>query len=219
MKLAIVERIASFKNDDPFNEKYYLVNQFKKIFDDLDVLLIPVVSEKHLSEICQMCDGLVLTGSGNDVYPEYYNEDRIKEKEYFYDEYPLVKNITKLFADEHKPIIGICAGMQELNVIFGGTLNQRIENHKLLDHSKHRVKIAEDSFLNQVYNKEEIEVNSYHMQSVKDVAPGFKVTAISSKDGIIEAIEKDNIIGVQWHPEVLYDIKLFESFVGKYLNK
>ena len=75
-----------------------------------------------------------------------------------------------------------------------------------------------NSFLYETYNNDLIEVNSYHKQAIKDLAPGFKITAIS-EDGIIEGIEKDNIVAVQWHPEVVYDIKIFKSFITKFITK
>ena len=216
MKLAIIERIENEDKDKPFNKRYYLDNWFRKIFDELDILLIPVISEKNLEEISNICDGLVVTGSANDVYPKYYGEEPIKE--YKFDEYGLVKNIVELFSKDGKPILGICAGIQEINVIFGGTLYQQIPNHYLGDQSQHKVKINNNSFLYDVYKEDLIEVNSYHKQAVKDLAPGFKITAMS-EDGIIEGIEKNNIIAVQWHPEVLCDMKLFNKFIEKFLKK
>lgn len=215
-KIAIIERIENYEEGRPFGKRYILNSSFKDIADELDILLIPVVSEKNLDEICDMCDGLILTGSKNDVYPSYYGQEPIIEKVYGeFDEYPLVREIVKLFSAQNKPILGICAGIQELNVIFGGTLNQLIPNHNLSDGSKHKVKLSKSSFLHQVYNNDYIEVNSYHKQSVKDIAPDFNITAISD-DGIIEGIEKDNIIGIQWHPETLHDIKLFKEFLNMY---
>lgn len=217
-KIAIIQRIEYYEEGRPFDKRYILNSSFKEIFDELEILLIPVVSEKNLDEICNMCDGLILTGSRNIVHPKYYNQTPIQGKNYDgFDEYSLVKNIVELFSSQHKPILGICAGIQELNVIFGGSLNQLIPNHNLIDKSKHKAKIDKNSFLYKVYNNDSIEINSYHLQSVKDLAPGFKITAVS-EDGIIEGIEKDNIIGVQWHPEALYDIELFKKFVNTYIN-
>ena len=214
MKIAITQRIENYEEDKPFNKRYYLKTSFRKIFDELGILLIPVISEKNLEKICDMCDGLVVTGSSNNVHPKYYGEEPIESKEYKYDEYPLVKNVVKLFEKNNKPILGICEGIQEINVIFGGTLYQKIPNHNLKEYSKHNVKLNNDSFLYKVYKENLIEVNSYHEQAIKDLAPNFKVTAIS-EDGIIEGIEKNNIIAVQWNPETLYDIKLFKSFIEK----
>lgn len=96
----------------------------------------------------------------------------------------------------NKPILGICAGIQEINVIFGGTLHQQIPNHYLRDNSKHEIHIMNDSFLYEVYKSNFMEVNSYHKQAIKNLAPNFKITAISA-DGIIEGIERDNIVAVQ----------------------
>ncbi len=216
MKLAIIERIENDEKDNPFNQRYCLDNWFRKIFDELGILLIPVISEKHLDEIVDMCDGLIVTGSANDVHPKYYGEEPIKE--YKFDEYGLVKNIVELFSNDNKPILGICAGIQEINVIFGGTLHQLIPNHHLRDGSKHKIKIMNNSFLHEVYKSNIIEVNSYHKQAIKELAPNFNITAIS-EDGIIEGIEKDNIVAVQWHPEVLNDIKIFKEFIDKYFSK
>lgn len=212
MKIAIIERIKNEETSTPFNKTYYLSNYFQEIFEKYDILWIPIVSEKVSEEICEMCDGLLVTGSDNDVYPKYYNEEEIEGKEYKFDEFPTVKKAVELFAKNNKPILGICAGIQEINVVFGGSLNQLIENHNLKDQSKHKIEIKKDSILYDIYKKESMEVNSYHKQSVKDVAPGFKVGAVST-DGIIEGIEKDNILAVQWHPEVLDDMKLFEKFI------
>lgn len=217
MKIAIIERIENYEKDEPFNKRYYLDNSFRKIFDELDILLIPVISEKNLDEIVNICDGLVVTGSANDVHPKYYGEEPTKE--YKFDEYGLVKSIVELFYNANKPILGICAGIQEINVIFGGTLYQQIPNHYLRDNSKHNVKLTKNTFLYEVYDKKKnIEVNSYHKQAIKDLAPEFKITAIS-EDGIIEGIEKENVFAVQWHPEVLEDIKLFSMFIDKIKNR
>lgn len=215
VKIAIIGRLKNYEKEEPFNKRYYIDNSYREIFDKLEILLIPVISEKNLNEICEMCDGLIVTGSSNDVHPKYYKEEPIKE--YKFDEYPLVRNIVELFTDANKPILGICAGIQEINVIFGGSLYQQIPNHNLVKQSKHNVKLNKDSFLYEVYGDEVIEVNSYHKQAIKYLAKNFKITAIS-EDGIVEGIEKDNIVAVQWHPETLQDMQLFSGFIKKFFN-
>ena len=220
MRVAIIERLDKEEEDKPFEVTYYLDNYYKEIFDKLDILLIPVISENRLEEVCSLCEGLILTGSSNDVHPKYYNEEPIKEKTYDrFDEYPFVKKAVEIFNKANKPILGICAGIQELNVIFGGTLNQLIPNHSLKKYNidRHKIEIKKDSFLYKVYHTENMEVNTYHSQSVKEVAPNFTVTAISS-DGVIEAIENGNIVGVQWHPEALKDIKFFDKFFKTFVK-
>lgn len=212
MKIAVIERVENDELAQPFNKKYYLSSYFQEIFENLNILWIPIVSENFSEEICEICDGLIVTGSANDVHPKYYKEVILEGKEYKYDEFPMIKKAIELFSKNNKPILGICAGIQEINVVFGGTLNQLIENHNLRDSKKHKIEIKKDSILYDIYKEKDMKVNSYHQQSVNKVAPGFKITAISS-DGVIEAIEKENIIAVQWHPEVIYDMKLFEKFI------
>ncbi len=212
MKIAVIGRIESKKNKKPFDKNYYLSSYFQKILEKLNILWIPIVSEQFSEEICEMCDGLIVTGSCNDVHPKYYQEEVLEGKKYQYDEFPMVKKAIELFEKNKKPILGICAGIQEINVVFGGTLNQSIPSHQLKDGSKHQIEIEENSILYPVYHKKNMKVNSFHSQSIKKVALGFKVIAVSS-DGVIEAIEKEKILGVQWHPEVVNDQKLFDKFI------
>ncbi len=217
MRIAIIERMDKYEPNRPFEDYCYLDNWFKKIFDELDILLIPILSEKHIDDIVSLCDGLVVTGSPNDINPEYYGQELIEGKELKFDEFPFVKTVVKAFADVHKPILGICAGIQEINVIFGGSLYQLIDGHNLRDQSMHNVNLDKESFLYEVYNSSKIDVNSYHRQAIKTLAEGFKVTALSD-DGIIEGIERDNIVAVQWHPEALFDVNLFKKFIDKYIK-
>ena len=218
MRIAIIERVSSYNKEDPTKVRYTLPGKFREIFDELNILLIPVISENNLDQIVDMCDGLILPGGGNHINPKYYGEEANPEVNYIHDEYPLVSKIVRLFVDANKPILGICAGIQEINVIYGGTLHQKIDNHSKEDGSTHIVKLNRDSFLYDVYGKDIIETNTYHIQAIKDVAEGFKVTAVS-EDGIIEGIEKDNIIGVQFHPEVVKDMDFFNGLIDKVYRK
>lgn len=217
MKVAIIGRLENYEEDFPFNKRYTIDNSFKEIFDKLNILIIPVISEKNLQEIGDMCDALILPGSSIGVPPKYYNDIPFPGKEYKYDEYKLDKQVIDLFTKNKKPILGICGGLQTLNVYFGGDLNQNILNHKLEDNSKHKIEIENNSFLFNVYGRREIEVNSYHRQAIRRLADNFKVIA-KSEDGIIEAIEYKNIIGVQWHPEILRDIEFFDKFFTKFVK-
>lgn len=211
MILAIIERIENLEKQKPFNKRYYLTEHYKNVFDELDILLFPIISEKNLQKVCSLCDGLIVTGSPNDIHPRYYKEEPLSTKTYDIDEFKLDKKVITMFSDAGKPILGICAGIQSINVCFGGSLNQDIDGHDLKN-ELHNIHIKENSFLYQTYNSSSIEVNSFHHQSIKKVAEGFDVTAYA-EDGTIEAIEKDNIIGVQWHPEEMNDLRFFRSFV------
>ncbi len=218
MRIGIIARRDKYEPNRPFDEYWYIDKFFKDIFDELNVLLIPILSENSLDEVVNICDGLVVTGSPNDVDPKYYGQELEKDKKLKFDEYPFVRKVVKAFARENKAILGICAGIQEINVIFGGSLYQKIDNHNLRDKGMHFVEIKDNSFLKDTYGTDRLEVNSYHRQAIRDLAPNFQITAISD-DGIIEGIEKDNIVAVQWHPEALNDVRLFKSFIDKLVKQ
>lgn len=213
MILAIIERLENMKEETPFNNRYYLTEHYKNIFDDLNILLFPIISNKNLEDVCNICDGLIVTGSNIDINPKYYNEKSNSTESYDIDEFKLDKIAIEIFAKNNKPILGICAGLQSINVCFGGSLNQNIHNHDLKG-KLHKIIIKEKTFLNKVY-KGNADVNSFHHQSIKDVAKGFIVSA-KTEDGSIEAIENGNIVGVQWHPEAMKDIAFFKHFIDTF---
>lgn len=156
-------------------------------------------------------DCLILTG-GMDVDPSLYGKERnstITLTDIEYDKVCL-KLIDEFYKNK-KPILGICRGLQLINVYFNGTLNLDIKNHKLKDDCLHEIKNLENSFLYKIYGPIAF-VNSSHHQSIDKLGCGLTITS-TSKDNVIEGIEKDNIIAVQWHPERMTDgIKIFEYF-------
>ena len=177
----------------------------------------------------------MLIPGGVDVNPLYYNEEPqilLGEINGRLDEFNLIA--TKIALELNKPILGICRGAQVLNICLGGTIYQDISytNKNFVKHSQnakgniktHSVEIVNSELLEPILGKE-IAVNSFHHQSVKDLGKGLKATAYS-KDGIIEAIEKEDakfVVGIQWHPELLVDncdkmLNLFKTFVNKCIN-
>ena len=218
MIIAIPIRVLELSGRSPWDQVYTLSDFFKRVFDQLEVTPFPVLPECRPEEICRICDGLIVSGSEKNIYPEYYNHPRLPEMEHTYtvDEYGGDKRLIEAFVKAKKPIMGICGGLQMLNVYFGGTLNQLVPGHNNIRYG-HRIHIEKDSFLYSVYQSKTVEVNSYHCQCILDPAPGFRVTA-RAEDGTIEAIERDNIIAVQWHPEVDVDMPFFRLFVDKFFQ-
>jgi putative glutamine amidotransferase len=160
-------------------------------------------------------DGLVLQG-GSDVCPRTYGQEPLRpewEGDEPRDRYEI--ELIQAFVDAGKPVLGICRGLQVLNVAFGGTLHQDIETqvpgalrHRdwdLYDANHHQVDLAEGEWLARLYGGGgRVIVSSVHHQAVDDLAPGFEVEARSVGDGMVEAIRRPGevyVAAVQWHPE------------------
>lgn len=176
---------------------------------------IPIVlpiSRESIDEKLELIDGLILIG-GDDINPKMYNEDCLKYTEtldLIRDDYE--EGLIKMCLEKHIPMLGICRGMQMINVVLGGTLYQ--DNAMYTKHlpqtlprdiASHNINIDKESFLYPVLGNQTA-VNSFHHQSIKCLAEGLRVSAIST-DGVIEAIEHIRlpIYGVQWHPEALHN--------------
>ncbi len=178
-------------------------------------LVIPPYEEiDNLGELLDRIDGLMLSG-GADINPLLLGEEPVIELHGINpkrDKQEL--ELVRLAANRQIPILGICRGIQVLNAALGGELYQdihtqmegkRIKHDQDLDRAypSHTVAISTDSLLYTLFNKERLEVNSFHHQAVKTPADGLRTVA-TSPDGVIEAVESTehkSIIGVQWHPE------------------
>jgi len=199
-------------------------------------LVIPVTSDAELlSRVLETIDGLIMTG-GEDIDPlKWFGEEPIPAQGEIVperDEFDI--KLIRMAVEKNIPLLGICRGHQLLNVAFGGTLYQDIPSQVKTDnkikHSQrapryygtHTITIDKGSLLNKQIGVEKVAVNTFHHQAVKDVAPGFKITARAA-DGVVEAIEKigsDRIFGVQFHPEG-FTAQGIDTFTGifEYLIK
>jgi putative glutamine amidotransferase len=193
-------------------------------------LLLPSVTEENDAlAFLDGIDALILSGGGHDISPEAYGEKRLPhcgplnpKREIF--ELALCRGA--LGCD--MPILGICGGMQVVNVATGGTLIQDIgaEVKGALPHKPgkgatyafHPVEVF-PSFLEETVGAGPHLVNSHHHQSVKEVGPGMRVSARSA-DGVVEAIECAScrfVMGVQWHPEAMSAYGLGDSICAEHL--
>jgi len=168
----------------------------------------------------ERCDAVLLPGSGADVDPQKYGAPRHEKtappdaRRDMVDEL-LLQDAYKT----HKPVLGICYGLQSLNVYRSGTLVQHIESE--INHSPgrtvakaHTVKVEPESRLAEIAGtsldldvnaRNTVAVNSSHYQSADTVGKGLRVVARCAEDGIIEALEGTTpehfVLAVQWHPE------------------
>ena len=149
-------------------------------------------------------DGLILPGGG-DICPSYFDQPVIDTRKADPDLDRFQFHILYQFLHTHKPILGICKGMQLLNVFFGGDIKQHVDSEDLHQWKGadqwHQTRASEKSVLDKLYGAE-FEVNSAHHQSLGAVGQDLKIIQ-HSEDGIPEAICHDflPILGVQWHPE------------------
>ena len=187
-------------------------------------MVIPMGDPSLVKDYVETIDKLILSG-GQNIDPSLYGEEKTIES----DDYNLIRDefelaLLKEALRQNKPIMAICRGVQLVNVAFGGTLNQEIEGHwqGLPFGTSHSIETVEGSVVAKLFGKES-QVNSVHRQSIKDLAPNFRITAIDPRDQTIEAIEsidEHRIIGLQWHPEFLVNeedgnLELFEYLLNE----
>jgi putative glutamine amidotransferase len=180
---------------------------------------LPKSSTLSLTQVIDDLDGLVLQG-GSDVAPQSYGETPLKPEwsgDAVRDRYEI--EMVQGFRSQGKPVLGLCRGLQLLNVAFGGTLIQDIatqipgalthRNWEIYDQNFHDIDIVPDSGLGRLHaGVTRAQVNSVHHQAIKQLGAGLRVEATSVGDGIIEAIrstDDDYVVGVQWHPEFQND--------------
>ncbi|MCB9060795.1 MAG: gamma-glutamyl-gamma-aminobutyrate hydrolase family protein [Halobacteriovoraceae bacterium] len=198
-------------------------------------ILIPDVSEIELDQYFNEIDALLLQG-GADVCPESYGEALIENGKWpgdkYRDKYEL--NLIGKAIKKNIPILGICRGLQIINVFFKGTLFQDIslETRTLVEHRSaekydrvsHEVFLENDSLLKEVYQSQKIHVNSVHHQAIKKLGVDLKIEASSIEDGLIEGIRyigdaKQFIWAVQWHPEFNHTLGDQVASAEKIANK
>lgn len=180
----------------------------------IPLILPPLLGGAHHGPILEVLDGLVLTG-GEDVDPAHYGHaphPALGDVDQLRDAFEI--GLFREARTRRMPVLAICRGIQLVNVALGGTLWQDIAAEKPtgLEHRaatsrdvrSHLVEIAPGSRLATALGTTRCEVNSFHHQSIRDIAPGLVITA-TAPDGEIEGVESPPgdswLLAVQWHPE------------------
>lgn len=195
-------------------------------------IVIPVgLSDEAAAELYARLDGVLFTGGG-DIdparfdglpHPRVYGIDERRDS--------LEIRLAQMAAENGKPFLAICRGIQVINVALGGTLLTHIEDQLTdslkhdhypdvpRDYLAHPVRLAPDSRLAKILDKQQCQVNSLHHQGLEKIAPMLRPVAIAP-DKLVEAVELTNHpfgIAVQWHPEWLQEHapqrKLFQALV------
>lgn len=203
-----------------YHEKSEYIGQVRHYFDAVLwagglPLLIPTIGDpKTIGEYVDRVQGVLLPGSPTDIEPGHYGEaahSRIGRLCPERDSTDFA--VLDFIGDKDIPVLGICFGAQSLNVHRGGSLVQDIPSvvSNSVSHdeddgkppARHTIRIVEDSWIRKFAGQAEVEVNSYHHQSVQNPGRNLRPAATAT-DGVIEAVEDTTgrfIIGVQWHPE------------------
>ncbi len=189
--------------------------------------------DEYIKKILNEVDGVVFPG-GSDIDPALYGSypqknlgDISPERDRW--ELKILKKAIEL----KKPILGICRGFQLINIYYGGSLKVDVCGRNVESkiphmatmlpkyYKTHKLVIKSGTRLHDIFGDEEIAVNSYHHQAVRDVGDGL-VASAAAPDGVVEAVEDPNypyLLGVQWHPEMMAakepdQLKLFKDFVN-----
>lgn len=188
----------------------------------------PTLPEAYLDAI----DGLLLTG-GADIHPSFYGQtilERCGEIDEERDRFEM--ELVQAARSRDLPVLGICRGLQLLNVALGGSLYQDLSYRKETDpahqsprerrgESAHQIVIAEGSRLAEILGVRELRVTSTHHQIIRELAPGLTVSA-TAPDGVVEGVEGTGrfLLAVHWHPERMFarhpeQLELFRALVDE----
>lgn len=177
------------------------------------ILPIPHTASDLIDGYLEAIDGLILTG-GADIHPSLYGQtvlERCGEIDEERDRFEV--ELVRAARSRDLPLLGICRGLQVVNVALGGSLYQDLSYRHETDPAHqspreqrgelaHRVAIVEGSRLAEILGVRELDVTSTHHQIIRDLAPDLTMNAIAS-DGVIEGIEGPErfLLAVHWHPE------------------
>ena len=195
-------------------------------------LILPMLDDPSiLNHYVETIDGLILSG-GHDVAPLCYGEQPLQKLGQILPERDTYdKMLIDRALEKKMPILGICRGMQIMNVALGGSLYQdltyipncelRHDQYSDPSMATHEIEIDTESKLYDIVKEKRIQTNSFHHLAVKKLAPDFEVVA-RADDGVVEAVEHKDypfVLGLQWHPEMMaltndHMMKIFKAFVG-----
>lgn len=228
MRLLRIGVTASATREDP--NVHRVTENMTKAVAAMNVEMITLnypLDKEEMDKILPTLDGVIMAG-GPDVHPKYFGQEidpycgTIDEDRDIMELY-----VMKWAMERDIPVLGVCRGMQMINVALGGTLHQDVVHHMGIVHRQsegmlywHDITFDGESVLKSLVPSVRYPVNSFHHQAVDRLAEGLVATAYNP-DGLIEAFERPAsrfLMAVQWHPEVSYfrdsfSRKIFDRFL------
>ncbi|MBI95752.1 gamma-glutamyl-gamma-aminobutyrate hydrolase [bacterium] len=185
---------------------------------------IPIIAPSVINLVSQyvsMCDAVLLIGGVNDVDPSLYGTKLNGSKECNRDQDEFELAVLNEAILQNKPVLGICRGMQLINVYFGGDLIQHLDSSDLHLQYERQEEFVHDIDISKskIFKDAKVKVNSVHHQACQNVPSELNITAYSA-DGVIEMLEHKTlpILGVQWHPECISNSEVSKKLMHWLLN-
>ena len=197
-------------------DKY--LRALSQVSDVIPVIIPSLLSDQNIEQWISRLDGVFLTGAYSMVDPAHYQEERV-DRDYNYDamrDDTSFQTIAQLIKHD-LPLLGVCRGLQDINVALGGSLHQCVhEVEGLFDHREeksasleeqyadaHPVNLTAGGRLQKIFGADQVSVNSLHSQGIHQLGKGLVVEA-TALDGLVEAVRIESMtfgMAVQWHPE------------------
>ncbi|MEM2125803.1 MAG: gamma-glutamyl-gamma-aminobutyrate hydrolase family protein [Candidatus Methanosuratincola sp.] len=221
VRVLVTTDVEEYKGAEPTDKLGKYLDQIRQAGGE-PIVVVPK-EEMDLYSLVKEAQAWLITG-GKDIPPQEYQENCVHPETEEIDEHRLAleKEIYRQWKDTPKPILGVCYGMQFLNVMAGGDLIQHLPDE--LGHDRHKgclpITVEASSKLSEILEAKLIQGRCSHHQAVRKVGEGYVPSAFSEGGKVIEAIEAVNErfrLGVQWHPERTPDDpatkRLFQAFI------
>ena len=233
--LPIIGITAGKEQRDNNVQKICLIDKYShaiSISGGIPFIIPPDIPLKSVTSIMAHVDAIMITGGGDIEAKRYNGQDHPRVNVVDTNRDNLEIELVNAAESSCKPLLGICRGIQIINVALGGDLFTDLQDQKKdalkhdwfpgfpRDRLSHSIEIKSFSLLNKIFEVSSTEVNSLHHQAIKNLSK--KLTAIAfAPDGVIEDVELSShpfFLGVQWHPEWLFSAetskKLFKAFIN-----